>query len=167
MSTFTTGNFIRHDDYMTPKYVWENIKDYIPKDKVIWESFYGDGKSGEYLRELGFDVIHEKIDFFEEDHGEIIVSNPPFTKKKEVFTRLKQLGKPFIMICPSSMLNTKYIRELFANDDRFQIIVPCGRINFVKLVDGEVPDEWSDRCNFDCLYYCWKIGLDRDITWLV
>ena len=119
------------------------------------------------MRELGFDVIHEKIDFFEENHGEIIVSNPPFTKKKEVFTRLKQLGKPFIMICPSSMINTKYIRELFANDDRLQIIIPRKRINFVKLVDGEVRLTDSDRCNFECLYYCWKIGLDRDITWLV
>ena len=45
-----------HDDYMTPKHAWEAIKDYIPRDKVIWEAFYGDGKSGKYLEELGFSV---------------------------------------------------------------------------------------------------------------
>ena len=34
--------------------------------KVIYEAFYGDGKSGKYLEELGHNVIHEKIDFFDE-----------------------------------------------------------------------------------------------------
>ena len=46
MAGFHTKSFIKHDDYMTPKYAWENIKNYIPKDKVIWEAFYGDGNSG-------------------------------------------------------------------------------------------------------------------------
>ena len=40
------------DNYFTPKEAWENIKDFIPKNKIIWEAFYGDGKSGEYLEEL-------------------------------------------------------------------------------------------------------------------
>ena len=52
MAGFHTKTFLKHDDYMTPKYAWENIKQYIPKDKVIWEAFMGDGKSGEYLKEL-------------------------------------------------------------------------------------------------------------------
>ena len=34
----------KHDDYMTPKYAWENIQHLIPKDKVIWEAFYGGKK---------------------------------------------------------------------------------------------------------------------------
>ena len=45
---------------MTPKYAWENIKQYIPNNKIIWEPFYGDGKSGDNLKELGFNVIHAK-----------------------------------------------------------------------------------------------------------
>ena len=64
---------------MTPKSAWEHIKDYIPK-KVLWEAFYGDGDSGKYLRELGFTVIHEPIDFFTENRGDVVVSNPPFSK---------------------------------------------------------------------------------------
>ena len=62
MAGFHTKTFLKHDDYMTPKYAWDNIRHLIPVDKVIWEPFYGDGKSGEYLRELGFEVIHEPID---------------------------------------------------------------------------------------------------------
>ena len=60
---------------MTPDYAWENIKHIIPKDKQIWEAFYGDGKSGECLKRLGFDVIHKDIDFFENDLGETVYKN--------------------------------------------------------------------------------------------
>lgn len=166
MATFQTKSFMKHDDYMTPKYAWENIRQFIPK-KQIWEAFYGDGTSGRYLQELGFDVIHEEIDFFEENRGEIIVSNPPFSKSKAVLTRLKELGKPFIMIMPSSKINTQYTRSLFKDtDDKLQIIIPKKRIHFEKHVDGKVPEGWKNACNFDCFYYCWKINLPRDIVWL-
>ena len=30
------SKLITHDDYMTPKSAWENIKHIIPKDKIIW-----------------------------------------------------------------------------------------------------------------------------------
>ena len=41
------------DEYYTPKHVWEDISEVIPKDKVIWEAFKGDGRSADYLREMG------------------------------------------------------------------------------------------------------------------
>jgi len=40
MAGFHTKTFTKHDDYMTPKSAWEAIKQYIPKNKVIWEPFY-------------------------------------------------------------------------------------------------------------------------------
>lgn len=160
MAGFHTKTFIQHDDYMTPFTAWENIKDYIPKDKVIWESFFGDGKSGNHLQELGFEVIHKNIDFFENNEGEIVVSNPPFTKKKEVMTRLKELDKPFILLMPQNTLNNNYVRELF--EDSIQIIIPRKRIQFIK--NGE--DGHPKKCNFDCFYYCYKINLERDIVFL-
>ena len=134
MASFHTKTFIKHDDYMTPKYAWEWVKDFIPRDKQIWESFYGDGDSGNFLAELGFTVLHEPIDFFTNNEGDVIVSNPPFSKKKDVLKRLKELGKPFIIICPSSMINTKYVKELF-KDDKLQLIIPHKRINFIKKVE--------------------------------
>ena len=165
MAGFHTKTFLKHDDYMTPKYAWENIKQYIPKDKKIWEAFYGDGESGKYLTELGFDVIHEPVDFFENNLGEVIVSNIPFSQAKDIMKRLTELDKPFILIMPSSKINTSYMRENFMNKG-LQIIIPRKRIHFTKLVDGKVPDKWKNACNFDCFYYCYKIGLPRDIVWL-
>ena len=40
------------------------------------------------------------------------------------------------------------------------------RIHFKKLIEGQPVEGWSNRCNFDCFYYCYKIGLEKDITWL-
>ena len=165
MANFDTKTFLKHDDYMTPKYAWENIQHLIPRDKVIWEAFYGDGKSGEYLKELGFDVIHEPIDFFENNLGDIIVSNPPFSKTKEIMKRLKELDKPFIIILPSSKICTSYFRENY-KDDKLQIIIPRKRIHFLKLIDGKPVEGWKNACAFECFYYCYKMGFDKDIIWL-
>jgi len=170
MAGFHSKTFIKHDDYMTPKSAWSAIKEFIPPYHNIWEAFYGDGVSGRYLQEVLEDniVIHEPIDFFENNKGDIIVSNPPFSIKKEVFTRLKELDKPFIILCPSSMINTQYMRNLFADtEDKLQVIIPRKRIQFTKLDEnGRIPEGWTDRCNFDCFYYCYKMDLERDIIWL-
>ena len=154
----------KHDDYMTPKSVWEHIQHLIPKDKVIWEAFYGDGQSGKDLRELGFEVIHEPVDFFENDLGDMIVSNPPFSQSKEVMSRLKKLDKPFILILPTQKINTCYMRENYKNSE-LQIIIPRKRIQFIKFVDGEKAES-KNACSFDCYYYCYKMNFPRDIIWL-
>jgi hypothetical protein len=149
---------VKDDDYMTPKEAWESIQTYIPKDKVIWEAFYGDGKSGEYLKDLGFQVIHEPLDFFQENLGDIVVSNPPFSKKMEVLKRLKQLNKPFILLMPSATLGTKTLQELFGNE--LQVIVPKGRIPFQKK-GKTLKGVW-----FASFFYCYKINLPRDLLFL-
>ena len=166
MAGFHTKTFIQHDDYMTPKSAWENIKHIIPKEKVIWEAFFGDGASGNYLKELGFNVIHQPVDFFENDLGEVVVSNPPFSKCQPIFERLKSLNKPFILILPCSKLTTQYMRRIFSGDNDLQIVIPRKRIQFVKHIDGKPAEGSKDACNFDCFYYCYKIGLPNAITWL-
>lgn len=157
----------KHDDYMTPKSAWESIAHLLPKEKILWEPFYGDGKSGEILRELGFKVIHQKEDFFQHDKGEVIVSNPPFSKTREILGRLKELGKPFVILLPTGKLTTHYMADLFGNSaDRLQIIIPARRIHFIKHVDGKPVPNWKNETSFDCFWYCWKMGLPRDILWL-
>jgi len=164
METITKHSYIKHDDYMTPKYAWENIKEFIPKDKIIWEAFYGDGKSGKHLEELGFNVIHEPIDFFKNNKGDLIVSNIPFSKSKEIMNRLYELDKPFIIIMPSSKINTQYFRKW--KDKNIQLIIPRRRIHFIKKIDGKIPKNWGNKCYFDCFYYCYKMNLKKDILFL-
>lgn len=166
MAGFHTKTFQVYDDYMTPKSAWEAIEKYLPKDKVIWEAFYGDGTSGKYLKDLGFNVIHQEVDFFEENLGDIVVSNPPFSKAPEILKRLKELNKPFCLILPSSKINTQYVRNLFKDDAFLQIIIPRKRIQFIKTVNGKPLENAKQFCNFDCLYYCWKMNLPKSIVWL-
>ncbi len=165
MAGFHTKKFLKYDDYMTPYSAWDNIKHLIPKDMVIWEAFYGDGKSGDYLKELGFNVIHEEIDFFDNDKGDIIITNPPFSQSKAIIQRLKKLDKPFIIILPASKICTSYIRDNLKNEG-LQIIIPRKRIHFTKLINGVIPNGWKNSCNFDCFYYCYKMNFKNDIIWL-
>ena len=148
------------DNYMTNKIEWERIKDYIPNDKKIWSPFYGDGKQKEYFKELGFDIIHEDEDFFENNKGEIIIDNPPFSKKKEILERLKELGKPFILVCPSMMLSYKYFQELYK--DEIQILVPYKRINF-RHINSEKKNYSPPFASF---YFCYKMNLEKDLIFI-
>jgi hypothetical protein len=72
-----------------------------------------------------------------------------------------------VVIMPAPKLFTGYVRKLFSKiEPALQIIIPRRRIQFIKLVDGEVPEDYKSKCNFDCFYYCWKMNLPRDIIWL-
>eukprot|EP01050_Picozoa_sp_SAG11_P030545 SAG11_NODE_9086_length_945_cov_1.997636_3_plen_101_part_01 len=54
--TQSEWDYVESDNYMTSKKAWEAIRDYIPTGKVIWEPFFGDGRSGKHLKDLGFKV---------------------------------------------------------------------------------------------------------------
>ena len=152
--------FTKDDDYMTPKEVLESISHLIPKDKIIWECFYGDGKSGEYLTDLGFKAEHHKIDFFDDPpfDYEILVSNPPYSCKPKVFKRLAEIDKPFMMLVPVSTMTKKFLKTYF--QDKIQIVIPKTRIHFVK--NGEqTKASW-----FDTIWICYKMNLQKDIIYL-
>ena len=111
-----------HDDFYTRKQSWEQIKEYIPQDKVIWEFclLNSNEQSKKYLTELGFNVVGDRtIDFFEHDLGEVLVSNIPFSTdlKQRMLRRLVELDKPFIIIMNSLNLFSKYFKEIFEGKD--------------------------------------------------
>lgn len=149
------------DNYNTNKQDWERIKEYIPKDKVIWSPFYCDGKQKEYFEEMGFDIIHQDKDFFTyTPEYDICIDNPPFSKKKEILKKLKELGKPFILVCPSMMLAYKYFQEDFK--DEIQIIIPSKRINFRHL--NSTNKNYSPP--FASFYFCYKMNLEKDLIFI-
>ncbi len=144
-----------NDNYYSKKEVWEKIQQYIPKDKVIYEPFYGDGKSGEYLKELGCNVIHKPVDFFENNFVyDCIVSNPPFSIRQKVFTRLKELDKPFIIVMFPIVLSCKWFLDLY---DDIQIIIPKSRVKFY----GNGKTNYTP--NGGVWYFCWKMDLPKDL----
>ncbi len=157
MALLTNKADLKDDAYDTPLSAWEMVAPYIPKDKMIWEAFYSNGRSGDHLRSLGFNTLHEDIDFFQSNLGDIVVSNPPFSKKWPILKRLKALDKPFILLLPASVLGTKQLSTLFPD---IQVVIPKGRISFIK--NGEqTKGVW-----FASFFYAWKMNLPRDLIFL-
>ena len=149
------------DNYITNKIEWERIKDFIPNDKKIWAPFYCDGKQKEYFKDMGYDIIHEDRDFFSyTPEYDIIIDNPPFSRKKEIFSRLKELDKPFILIVPSVMLCYKYFQEYFS--DNLQIIIPKSRIKFRHL--NSTNKNYTPP--YASIFFCYKMNLDKDLIFI-
>jgi len=153
MATYSHYQPKVYDDCITPLSVWEQIKQFIPEDKEIWCPFYFNGEHK--LRELGYEIIHNNEDFFYNNRGDIIIDNPPFSIKKKVLERLLEIDKPFILIMPVSTLCYNYMRNY---KDKIQIIIPPKRINFAPQL--------KSSASFDCLYYCYKMNLEKDINWI-
>jgi hypothetical protein len=113
------------------------------------------------LRELGCSVVSEDVDFFDNKiEFDCIVSNPPYSFKKKVFERLRQINKPFILICPVSTITKAFYQAYFAQ--RCGIIIPKKRIHFMKH------GIQTSRSWFDVIYICYKItGVNpREIVYL-
>ena len=150
-------------EYYTPNWVWDCLKDYIPKDKVIWEAFRNEHelstRAADHLRQIGFDVVNPYLDFFENNLGAIVCSNPPFNRKKQVMERLFELNKPFMLVLPNIILNTKYFIDWAKNDKDIQIIILPKRVDFIKP-DGET------KSVIHTLIVCWKFNLKDRILFL-
>ena len=155
-------DFKNDDQYNTPKEAWEMIIPYIPKNVTIWEAFMmgnTSSKSMDYLSELGCDVVGSpELNFFENDLGNVIVSNPPYSCKKKIFKRLAELDKPFILLLPVSTITKQFVKVL--KREFIQIIIPDKRIQFIK---GSDP---LKRCWFDTTFLCYKMNLKNDITFI-
>mgnify|MGYP003656118730 CR=1 FL=1 len=149
------------DNYATDKIGWEIIKEYIPKDKILYAPFYCDGKQKEYFNEMGLDIIHEDKDFFTFNPDyEVLIDNLPFSKMKEICIRLKELDKPFIIIAFSKVILMKWFQKLFKDD--LQIIIPFTRPTFTHLNNpkkGYTPP-------FGVMYYCYKMNLSKDLIFI-
>jgi hypothetical protein len=158
-----------HDDWFTRKSAWSDISQFIPRDKVIWEACMLDSTSFSpiYLQQIGFDVdwnVNENIFTRQKRDHSIIVTNLPFTLKKEIFQHLKTIEQPFIILAPSTCLHTKYFGKK-NKDEKIQLIVPSSKRQFDKYVDGK-KNEGPDNCSFYTLYICYKAGLDHDVNFI-
>lgn len=106
------------------------------------------------LSAKGFQVFYGHIetgsDFFDLDLTgyDAVVSNPPFSKRQAILEKLFAADIPFAMIMNfNGLFDSKSRWELFRKN-RFELIVPCGRIHFFNdTCNGNSP-------NFQSIYVC-------------
>lgn len=145
----------KNDEWETPEYVVQAIVPYIGKHSVVWCPF--DRHDSPYVRVLereGLRVVHSHIDYgqdyyhYEPRYWDIMVSNPPFTNKREIFSRALFFGKPFALLMSNTWLNDSAPKDLFKHRD-LQLLMFRNRVKFLK--DGKIVD---NRITFSSSYFC-------------
>ena len=152
-SWLATGKFNEKDEYYTPSILVKPILKYLKPNSTIWCPF--DTENSEFvllLKQGGHKVIYSHIwngqDFFEYEPHEpydYIISNPPFTKKLDVFKRLFELNKPFAMVCGLPILNYQEVGEFFVGK-KLQLLIVDKKVSF----DG-------NTASFNNSYFCYNI----------
>lgn len=152
------------NEQYTPFYAVEPITKYIPKDKKIWcpfdsewSAFYRTFYSGGWCVQRS--SIEDGRDFFQYAPKEfdVIVSNPPFTRKDEVLKRLYELGKPFAILLPLNSLQGVSRYECFKQG--IQLLSFDKRIAFHS---SDSMEEYRKGSSFATAYFCRDI-LPRDL----
>lgn len=130
----------KNDECYTPDYGVAPILKYIPDNTTVWCPF--DTEQSEFVKQIstlgrGIKVIHSHIkngkDFFEyepKEKWDLIISNPPFTGKRNVFERALSFEKPFPLIMSNTWLNDSAPKQLFKNKD-LQLLMFDKRMKFI------------------------------------
>lgn len=147
----------QNDECYTPAYAVRPILKYIPKDAIIWCPF--DKDHSEFVKQISKTntVVRSHIDdgqdFFtyEPERWDMIVSNPPFTKKKKFFERAISFKKPFALIMTNTWLNDSAPKTLFKDID-LQLLMFDKRMNFIQPNKSEE----EKKITFSSSYYCWN-----------
>jgi len=144
------------DEYYTPPNAVKVIMPYLTKFKNIWCPF--DTKESYYTKLLnweGYNVTNTHIcqgeDFFKTpipERCECIVSNPPYSRKKEVIKRLCELGKPFAMLLNASGVFDNKVMFEIAKQYQLEIMYIYPRISFIH--NGEI----TKGTMFQSCYLC-------------
>lgn len=133
--------YTTRDDFRTPFYAVECIVPYIPRGIPIWECAYGEGHIVRSLRYFNFEVYSSDIfdngadfivDFLKDSSPLqkpfIIVTNPPYSLKKEFIYKAIDYDIPFAFL-----ISADYSQWLInvLEMEGVQRITPRKRINFI------------------------------------
>ena len=121
-------------------------------NKRLWDPFYCKGATSAHWAGLNVRrYTHKTGDFFKEIQGkttyDIIVTNPPFSKKQVIMDSLVNSNKPFIVLLRTSVLFTKWFRQLVPT---FALVLPSRQVDFTGAR--------KQILSFDCAFVCVGCG---------
>ena len=152
------------DECYTPEYAIKPLMDFIGKKiegKIIWDCAYGTGKLAKHFNKLGFEVVGEdSLDFLDEDLDcDVIITNPPYSKKDEFIERCFKIGKPFALLLPLTALEGIKRGKIFM-ENKIQLIIPNRRINFMI-------ESGKKSCWFTTAWFCGNMNLENDLNFVI
>jgi hypothetical protein len=163
------------DAYQTPPWVFDYLADHIrgrfksaldDPMPVVWDCACGKGNLVRAARSHGFDAFGTDIlngeaeDFLKHLPSrsfDIVVTNPPFTRKEEFIRRSYSLGRPFALLLPFSCLETRERQEIFKANPVEIVFLP-------KRAFFEAPDGKLIRTKFATAWFTWGLNIGRQLN---
>ena len=102
--------------------------DFAHKNLTLYDPYYCNGRTSDYLKQLGYNVVHEARDFYldiannEVPRHDILISNPPYSDTHKIqclnycfqslcsSVQLGDEGKLFLLLMPSYVATKQYFR---------------------------------------------------------
>ena len=134
-----------NDEFYTPPYAVRPLLKYLPSKGRVWCPFdTPDSHIVKLLKGHGLDVVETHLatgqDFFTtEVDCDMIISNPPYSCKAEVFTKLFGLGKPFAMLVGVVGLFESQTRFNLFRNNPFEIMYLDKRVSYFKSYEDQTP----------------------------
>lgn len=154
------------DEYYTPKYAVDLLLPYLSKKEEItkiWCPFDKKEQSKYYesFTESGYEVfcthIDDGQDFFEYEPDfefDAIISNPPFSRKNEIFKKVIEENKPWALLMSATSVQSASFIQILSEETHMNTIMFDKRISF----NGERP-------SFPSWYFTGKL-LDKNEFYL-
>ena len=144
------------DERYTPAYAVRPLLEFLEpfRGQIIWCPF--DKPESEFVKVLtkyDHDIVYSHIDngqdfyTYQPEHFDLIISNPPFTGKKDTFKRALSFNKPFALLMTLDWLRDAAPKRLFREKD-LQLLM------FEERVQYKNSDK--DCIDFSSAYYCYN-----------
>jgi len=155
-----------NDECRTPAYAVQPLLKYLRPSAVIWCPF--DTVDSQFVKIFSQSnkVIHSHLsagqDFYnyEPTEWDVLISNPPFTCKRQIFERALSFNKPFALLMSNTWLNNAAPKQVFAKKD-LQLLMFEQRVKFLDkygkpLQHLNKAGKLLDDITFSSSFYCWK-----------
>jgi hypothetical protein len=156
----TPGVVQGRDLFQTPNYATRLLLPYIPQNiRTVWECAAGEGKMANMFLAFGYGLIatdinsnYRNVDFVNDiipfPSDTAIITNPPFSLKKQFFERCIAYSVPFALLIPADISQwicrgiEYYGCEILLPDRRINYITPTGRSQATKNSQAQFHSMW-------------------------
>lgn len=156
----TSGSY---DECQTPPYALDALTGHLLPNWNVWEPFAGEGLLVEALQRTFYTFSTSlqadgKGDFFTmalPTGTDVIISNPPYSRKYEVLERCYQLKTPFALLMPGEMMFADRFWQTVDRHGRgIHVRVVTPRINFKMPNLGWL----GSGAQFPTAWYCHRLA---------